>query len=86
MGNPYFRNVWDEFTGTDKNTIAAGRTILRQVAAASEPVKVAADTTPSAARALERLLHLDVLERVSGGIRFQVPLVQRWVREHAPVE
>jgi hypothetical protein len=84
MGEPYFRNVWDEFTGADTDTITAGRIILRKVAAASGPVAVTAHTL-AAARALERLLRHDVLERVDDGVQFQVPLVQRWVRERAPV-
>jgi AAA+ ATPase superfamily predicted ATPase len=84
MGEPYFRNVWDESTGIDADTVAAGRAILWQVAWASGPVVVAADTSATP-RALERLLRHDVLERGDDGVQFQVPLVQRWVRERAPM-
>jgi len=81
-GEPYYRNIWTESTGVDVDTVAAGRTILRQVAAAPGPLAVAADN-PVTARALERLLRHGVLERVGDGVQFQVPLVQRWVRECA---
>ncbi len=84
MGEPYFRNLWDESTGGDTEAVAAGRAILRQVAVSQEPVAVTADA-PAAARALERLLRHDVLERIGDGVQFQVPLVKRWVQEHAPV-
>jgi len=83
-GEPHFRNLWDEAAGADAETVAAGRRILREVAAATGPLPVVADV-PAAACALERLLRYDVLERVTGGVQFQVPLVRRWVRERAPV-
>jgi hypothetical protein len=83
-GEPYFRNLWDEATGADAETVAAGQRILREVAATTSPMPVPTDAL-AAARALERLLRHDVLERVTDGVQFQVPLVQRWVRERAPV-
>jgi hypothetical protein len=88
-GEPYFRNLWDETPGDDVTTLSAGRRILRAVAEAgvwplpSPDGRGAGDE--AAARALERLLRHDVLERVAGGVKFQVPLVQRWIRERAPV-
>ena len=88
-GEPYFRNLWDETPGDDAATLSAGRRILRAVAEAGvwplpSPGRRGAGGEV-AARALERLLRHDVLERVAGGVKFQVPLVQRWIRERAPV-
>jgi len=82
-GEPYFRNLWDETPGADPATLAVGRRILRQIAATSGETHV---DVPEVARAVERLQCYDILERVEGSLRFQVPLIERWMREHTPVD
>ena len=77
-GEPYFRNVWDEMAGPE------GCELLRQVAAASHPLPLSPEDLPSR-KAIERMLRLKVLSRSEQGYTVDVPLVQRWVNERAPV-
>jgi hypothetical protein len=85
-GSFYFRNVWDEMTGTDEISIAAGKALLRQLAEADEPLPLDLDGADVATRrAVDRMVHLDVIEEIEGGYQFEVPLVKRWVAERAPV-
>jgi hypothetical protein len=85
-GTLYFRNVWDEMTGADEVSIAAGKALLRQLAEADEPLPLDLDGADVATRrAVDRMVHLDVIEEIEGGYQFEVPLVKRWVAERAPV-
>jgi hypothetical protein len=85
-GAPYFRNVWDEMTGADEISIAAGKAMLRQLAEADDPLPLdLSDADVATRRAVDRMVHLDVIEEIGGGYQIEVPLVKRWVAERAPV-
>jgi hypothetical protein len=58
-GETYFRNVWDEMAGP------AGRPLLRQVAAASQPVLLSIED-PEARRALDQMVKWKVLAKING--------------------
>ena len=83
MGEPYFRNLWDESTGTDAATRQAGQDILRRVAAVKRPVPLVPDSL-EARQALDRLVRYKVLEKVGDGYQVEIELVRRWVAERAP--
>lgn len=73
-GEIYFANLWDETTGKTPEEIAAGRAILRAIAAGQElPPR-----NDASGRALARLIRYHV---ITGGSRheIEVPLVARWV-------
>jgi hypothetical protein len=85
-GAPYFRNVWDEMTGTDPASVAAGQGLLRRLAASAGPLPIPLEGADVAVRrAVDRMTRLDVIEEVAGGYQFQVPLIKRWVIERAPM-
>jgi hypothetical protein len=86
-GEPYFRNVWDEMTGTDPASVAAGQGLLRRLAASAGPLPIPLEGADVAIRrAVDRMTRLDVIEEeVAGGYQFQVPLIKRWVIERAPM-
>ncbi|EFO80969.1 hypothetical protein OSCT_1200 [Oscillochloris trichoides DG-6] len=79
-GEPYFTNLWDEYTGTSPDEVQAGRAILHAVA---QQQPLPASETPAAQAALQRLLRYHTIEQVNGGYRCEVPFVARWVRERA---
>jgi hypothetical protein len=80
-GQPYFTNVWTEFTGTSLSEVKAGQELLLALAQGNQPSSVASDETAQAAR--RRLLRYHVIEHINGSDRFEIPLIERWVRERA---
>ncbi len=80
-GQPYFTNVWTEFTGTSPTEVKAGQELLLALAQGHQPSSVASDETAQAAR--QRLLRYHVIEHINGSDRFEVPLIERWVRERS---
>lgn len=84
-GELYFRNVWDEFAGVDEKSVFHGRALLRQTAIEPLPVDQLPDTA-GVSVALERLVHLMILEKRDGVLYHQIPLIGDWVLNHAPVE
>jgi hypothetical protein len=82
-GEPYFTNLWTEYTGTTPDEVRAGQAFLHRVAH-GQPVP-SLDGRALAA-ALHRLTRYHVVEQVDSGYRCEVPLVARWVRERAVVE
>jgi len=80
-GQPYFTNVWTEFTGTSPTEVKAGQELLLALAQGHQPSSVASDETAQAAR--QRLLRYHVIEHINGSDRFEIPLIERWVRERA---
>jgi len=80
-GQPYFTNVWTEFTGTTPAEVEAGQELLLALAQGHQPASVTSDKTVQAAR--RRLLRYHVIEHINGSDRFEVPLIERWVRERA---
>jgi hypothetical protein len=80
-GQPYFTNIWTEFTGTSPAEVAAGQELLLALAQGHQLTPVAGDETAQAAR--RRLLRYHVIEHINGSDRFEVPLIERWVQERA---
>ena len=76
LGEPYFTNVWTEFTGTTPEMVAAGQELLIAIAENRD--------IPTTNPALPRLLRYHILEpRENGSYDFEVPLLKRWVQERA---
>jgi hypothetical protein len=80
-GQPYFTNVWTEFPGTSPAEVKAGQELLLALAQGNQSSSVAGNETAQAAR--RRLLRYHVIENINGSDRFEVPLIERWVRERA---
>jgi hypothetical protein len=80
-GQPYFTNVWTEFTGTSPAEVKAGQELLLALAQGNQSSSVAGNETAQAAR--RQLLRYHVIENINGSDRFEVPLIERWVRERA---
>jgi hypothetical protein len=78
-GEPYFTNVWTEFTGTNEAEVAAGQTLL--LALAHHQPHTLQDPPTQAAR--QRLLRYHVIEQTEDGDRIEIPLFQQWVQERA---
>jgi len=79
-GEPYFTNLWTEYTGSSPAEVRAGQALLHAIAH-SHPLPN--DATAEDRAALRRLLRYHVVEAVGSGYRCEVPLVARWVRERA---
>jgi hypothetical protein len=80
-GQPYFTNVWTEFTGTSPAEVKAGQELLLALAQGHQPTSVTGNETARAAR--QRLLRYHVIEHIDGSDHFEIPLIERWVRERA---
>jgi hypothetical protein len=80
-GEPYFTNIWTEFTGNKDNPaeVTAGQQILIALAQGNSHVETNDETT--AAR--RRLLRYHVIERDGDIDKIEIPLFEQWVRERA---
>ncbi len=78
-GEPYFTNLWTDFTGTTPAEVTAGQHILRTLAQG----RPADRSSPTAQAAHRRLLHFHVIEQTENGDRIEIPLVEQWVRDRA---
>ncbi|WP_199344800.1 MULTISPECIES: AAA family ATPase [Nostoc] len=79
-GQPYFTNIWTEFTGTTPEEIVIGQELLLQVARTDILLPI---TTEIAEKVLTRLLRYHILQKTNGGYDFEIPLLKQWVRERA---
>ncbi|MFL9458221.1 chloride channel protein [Tolypothrix bouteillei VB521301_2] len=80
-GEPYFMNVWTEFTGISSIEITFGQELLLTLAQGTQPTLVTGDKIIRAV--LRRLQRHHVIKHTSSGYSFEVPLFERWVRERA---
>lgn len=78
-GEPYFTNVWTEFTGNNPAEIIAGQEFLLELANGLASGH-SQDLTDAAIRRLRRY---HAIEQTDNGYVFEVPLLERWVRERA---
>lgn len=76
QGEPYFTNLWTEFTGTTLSERAAGQAALIEIAY-NQPIPNPNDSATQAA--LTRLHRYHILKNNA----FEVPLVEQWVRDRA---
>jgi hypothetical protein len=81
-GEPYFTNIWTEFTGNNDNPaeVTAGQQILIALAQGNPPVESIDEATTAARR---RLLRYHVIERDGDIDKIEIPLFEQWVRERA---
>jgi len=79
-GEPYFHNLWTEYTGQTAEEQATGRRFLLALAQGERLPGMTGETGQAA---LRWLLRYHVIEQTGGGYRFDIPLVARWVRERA---
>ena len=82
-GEPYFTNLWTEYTGTAPAEIAAGQRLLHTLAH-GKPLPPLED--PVARAALRRLERFHVVRPAGDDYTVEIPLVARWVRERAEFE
>jgi hypothetical protein len=87
-GEPYFTNIWTEFTGTTPAEVTAGQQFLKALAQGNSLLTV--DEISIAAH--RRLRRYHVIERIEGDIdrlggalrdRIEIPLFEQWVRERS---
>jgi len=78
-GRPYFTNLYEEYTGATPAQVEAGRALLIALAQ-GRPITASSE---EAQAALRRMVRYHILERVGESYRFEIPLVERWVREYA---
>ncbi len=79
-GEPYFTNIWTEFTGTTPAEVTTGQQILIALAQRNPPVETNDETTTAARR---RLLRYHVIERDGDIDKIEIPLFEQWVRERS---
>lgn len=79
-GEPYFTNLWTEYTGTTPDEVRAGQALLHAIA---HEHPLPPTDTPAARAAVRRLIRYHVVEQVDSGYRCEIPLVAHWVRERA---
>jgi hypothetical protein len=76
-GIGYFTNVWEQFTGTSPTEIIAGQQQLLALAQGQQPHP----TNESDQKSLQRMLRYHIIEKIDNQYKFEVPLIERWVRE-----
>jgi hypothetical protein len=79
-GEPYFTNIWTEFTGTTPAEVTAGQQILIALAQGNPLVETSEENTTAARR---RLLRYHVIERDGDIDKIEIPLFEQWVRERS---
>ena len=79
-GEPYFTNIWTEFTGTTPAEVIAGQKILIALAQGNPHVETNDEPTTAARR---RLLRYHVIERFGDIDKIEIPLFEQWVRERS---
>ncbi|WP_200817561.1 AAA family ATPase [Calothrix rhizosoleniae] len=79
-GEPYFTNIWTEFTGTNPEEMAIGQELLLQVTKTNNLIPI---NSENAEKVFNRLLRYHILQQTNGGYDFEIPLLKRWVREKA---
>jgi hypothetical protein len=79
-GEPYFTNIWTEFTGITPAEVTAGQQILIALAQGNYHVESIDEATTAARR---RLLRYHVIERDGDIDMIEIPLFEQWVRERA---
>jgi hypothetical protein len=98
-GEPYFTNIWTEFTGTTPSEVAAGQNLLLALARGNSQIPIICDEATTAAS--RRLLRYHVIERINEDIEasqyenrinttwepthhhIEIPLFEQWVKERA---
>ncbi len=75
QGEPYFANVWSEYTGTTAAECRAGQTFLQQLVLGQQP-----DRNPETVAAIQRMVKYHLLEPAgNGNYRIEIPLIHQWI-------
>ncbi|MEL4894045.1 hypothetical protein [Crocosphaera sp. Alani8] len=76
-GEPYFTNVWTEFTGESEEEILAGQNLLLNLAKGQQPNT---DRDEITEKALQYMLRHHIIEQIDSQYDFEIPLVKMWVK------
>ncbi len=84
LGGSYFNNVWKEFTGDMRKPaeVKEGQFILKALANGVQP----ASPDALGRAALRHMKRYHLIKQVRGQYEFDIPLIQRWVKERATLE
>ncbi len=75
QGEPYFANVWSEYTGTTAAECRAGQIFLQQLVLGQQP-----EPNPEAIAAIQRMVKYHLLEPTgNGNYRIEIPLIHQWI-------
>ncbi|MBE7469901.1 MAG: hypothetical protein DPW11_02615 [bacterium] len=77
QGRPYFQNVWDEAVGL------SGQKLLSDIAQSVEEVCLT-PTNKEDQDIITKLVQCSILTETNGRYAIEVPLIRRWIAEHAP--
>ncbi len=83
QGDPYFTNVWTEFTGTTTAEVLAGQAYLQSLASDRPPPDLSQPDTQNAIRRLRRYHVIETIEGNEENDRIEIPLIETWVRERS---
>ncbi|CCQ55007.1 hypothetical protein CWATWH0402_5020 [Crocosphaera watsonii WH 0402] len=79
-GEPYFTNIWTEFTGESEEEILAGQSLLLKLAKGEQPNKNRDDISE---KALQYMLRHHIIEEIDSLYDFEILLVKMWVKQRA---
>ncbi len=79
-GEPYFTNIWTEFTGESEEEILAGQSLLLKLAKGEQPNKNRDDISE---KALQYMLRHHIIEEIDSLYDFEILLVKIWVKQRA---
>ena len=83
QGEPYFANVWTEYTGTTPTECQAGQQFLLQLIHNGDPDP---NLTPETQAAIKRMEKYHLLEHhPDGAHQIEIPLIEKWIHERAQV-
>ncbi len=80
QGEPYFTNVWTEFTGESETEILEGQRLLLNLAKGQQPATNRNEITETV---LTYMLRHHIIEQRDNNYYFEVPLVKMWVKQKA---
>jgi hypothetical protein len=83
LGEPYFTNVWTEFTGQTDVEQTAGQTYLQALA---KDTSLTPTDSELHRKCRQRMLRYHVIEETEVGDRIEIPLVAQWVRERSVIQ
>ncbi|MGK7884161.1 MAG: AAA family ATPase [Crocosphaera sp.] len=79
-GEPYFTNIWTEFTGESEPEILAGQSLLLNLAKGEQPNN---NRDEISEKALQYMLRHHIIEQIDNQYNFEILLVKMWVKQRA---
>ncbi|MGK7946326.1 MAG: hypothetical protein AB4058_17845 [Microcystaceae cyanobacterium] len=79
-GEPYFTNIWTEFTGESEADILVGQQLLFDLGQGKQPPRERDEITETV---LKYMIRHHILRLIDHQYCFEIPLVERWVQERA---